>query len=95
MKTFFEVEIKKVFIEVDKSDIMNIGHTAFNENGNLSIICKLEKSNFEKSLLRNILKCFGEQYKIVNTRDFDGYNQDDIVFETNLPYSNICKYCKY
>ena len=82
-------------IEVEKKDIMCIGHTFYNENGNLAVICSTETSGIEYILLRNILKCFGEKYKIVAEYDTDSEDIEysDIVYETNLPYSIYLSVC--
>lgn len=81
-------------ITVTKTDILNIGHTIFNENGNTAIVCKVYCSGIESIFLRNILKCYGEEYTIID--EYDSWDEDendevikgteDIVFVTNLPY---------
>ena len=79
-------------IEVEKEDIRKIGNVWSNENGFLAIICDGETANIEEILLRNVLKCFGEEYHIVSAEDFiwdeDDYDEwdFDIEFITNLPY---------
>lgn len=71
-------------LEVIKSDITRIGHTCHSKDGFLEIFCNPDTANLEEILLRNILKCFGEGYKIVVTEDAD--YMDSISFLTNLPY---------
>ena len=90
------LNIGNMIIEVEKRDIDNIGHTAYSENGNLSLVCSTETSGIEQILLRNILKCFGDQYKIVDEYDTDSeaIENSDIVFETNLPYSIYLSACE-
>ena len=79
-------------IEVEKKDINKIGYTGYKENGFLAIICNGDTANIEEILLRSILKCFGDEYKIIETKDFiiwgDRGQEDiiDILFVTNLPY---------
>ena len=78
-------------IEVNKEDICLIGHTAFNESGNTAIVCSIENNRVEYILLRNILKCFGEEYKIIDTyEDFEDPEDlrtvTDRVYITNLPF---------
>ena len=79
-------------IEVEKEDIRKIGNVWSNENGYLAIICNGDTANIEEILLRNVLKCFGEEYHIVSAEDFiwqeDDYDEwdFDIEFITNLPY---------
>lgn len=78
-------------IEVRKEDICMIGHTGYNEDGNTAIICYTEKAKIEYVLLRSILKCFGDEYKIIDTYerfkdDRDLRTATDRVFITNLPF---------
>ena len=73
-------------LDVQKEDIKLIGHTAYGEDGNTAIICSGESYAIEKIFLRNILKCFGDEYKIISEEDYDGYGDNDIVLMTNLPY---------
>ena len=79
-----------MIIQVEKEDISKIGHTWYNEDGFLAITCDCETANIEEILLRNVLKCFGEEYHIVRSEDFIWQNNDDDVYEiefiTNLPY---------
>ena len=70
-------------LELTKEDIKNIGHTTFNEDGNTDFICDGTTYNIESILLRNILKCFGDEYKMLSTED---YNKNDILIKTNLPF---------
>ena len=79
-------------IQVEKEDIRKIGNVWSNEDGFLAIICNSDTANIEEILLRNVLKCFGEEYHIVSSKDFicqdDDYDEwdFDIEFITNLPY---------
>ena len=79
-------------IEVTKEDIKKIGHTCYNEGGFLAIVCDGDTSNIEEILLRSILKCFGDEYKIIKTEVFIWKNEEgeeevfDILYITNLPY---------
>ncbi len=83
--------MNKNIITVEKADIKKIGNTAFEQDGNLAIICNGETSNIEHILLRSILKCFGEEYKVISSEDniwvnVKGEEVYDILFTTNLPY---------
>lgn len=82
-------------VQVEKADIKKIGNTAFNQNGNLAIICNCDTANIEEILLRNILKCFGDEYKIVGEGDLVWENKDlvDTIYETNLPYDMFEAVC--
>jgi hypothetical protein len=87
-----------MYLTVEKNDITRIGNTAFNKNGNLALVCSGETSNIEHILLRSILKCFGEEYKIVSREDdiwvnVKGEEVYDILFTTNLPYSLFESVC--
>ena len=78
-------------IEVTKEDIKKIGNTKYNEGGFLAIICDGETSNIEEILLRSILKCFGDDYKVIKTEDYiwekdEGEVVCEILYITNLPY---------
>ena len=78
-------------IEVTKEDIKRIGHTCYNEGGYLAIMCDGDTSNIEEILLRSILKCFGDDYKVIKTEDFIWENDEgevvyEILYVTNLPY---------
>jgi hypothetical protein len=81
-------------IEVVKEDIRHIGNTQQgDENGNTCIVCNGETSNIEEILLRSILKCFGDEYKILSSNDFV-WNEGEptekwgVEFHTNLPFGN-------
>lgn len=89
-------------IEVVKEDISKIGNAQWgDDNGNMLITCDLATANIEEILLRNILKCFGEEYKIVSSEDFitedcldengevDLVKIKEVVFETNLPFQTV------
>jgi hypothetical protein len=78
-------------IEVVKEDIKNIGYACYNEGGFLAIMCDGDTCNIEEILLRSILKCFGDDYKVVKAEDdiwedSKGEEVYDILFITNLPY---------
>ena len=79
-------------IEVTKEDIKNIGYACYNEGGFLAIMCDGDTYNIEYILLRSILKCFGDEYKIIKTEVFIWKNEEgeeevfDILYITNLPY---------
>ena len=81
-------------VQVEKSDIMKVGHTLYDHEGYLAIVCDVKTCNIEEILLRTILKCFGDDYKIVDefdtgTMDENG-NTPDVTYVTNLPYT-VCE----
>ena len=78
-------------IDVKKEDIKKIGNTKYNEGGFLAIICDGDTCNIEEILLRSILKCFGDDYKVIKTEDYIWENDEgevvyEILYITNLPY---------
>ena len=78
-------------IDVKKEDIKKIGHTCYNESGFLAIVCDGDTCNIEEILLRSILKCFGDDCKVIKTEDFIWENDEgevvcEILYVTNLPY---------
>ena len=78
-------------IEVTKEDIKRIGHTCYNEGGYLAIMCDGDTSNIEEILLRSILKCFGDDYKVIKSEDYIWENDEgevvyEILYVTNLPH---------
>lgn len=89
-----EIEIP---ITVRPSDIYRIGSTMqANDEGNVSIIIDHD-DNYDLSIimLRSILRCFGEQYRIIKTEDF-WWNEDQVIpsidVTTNLPTELAEKY---
>lgn len=69
-----------------KSDLENIGHTIYNENGLVTVVSYVSNANIEEILLREILKEFGN-YKITSIDETicECCGEVDIVFNTNLP----------
>lgn len=82
-------------VEVEKDDIKRIGNTmSADDDGNTCIICNGETSHIEVILLRSILKCFGEEYKILSEEDFVWHEDDTmeewgIEIKTNLPFDKV------
>ncbi len=78
-------------IEVTKEDIKKIGYACYNEGGFLEIMCDGDTCKIENILLRSILKCFSDEYKIIKTEDYIWENDEgevvyEILYVTNLPY---------
>ena len=72
-------------IEVKFTDLFGIGHTAFNENGKLAILCDVQTANITKILLRSILSIKG--YTIVSVDDFVWENGEaDVQFTTDMDW---------
>ena len=81
---------RQLNLTVCEEDILRIGHTWFNEEGNLSIVACTETAGIESILLRNILLCFGDGYVIMDEEDFEWENGDiGILFKTSLPYERF------
>ena len=78
----------KTLLEVQADDIERIGGTTFGgDDGFTHILCDLSTANIEEILLRSILKCFGEEYRIMSIDDWTWENGDEqIEFTTNLPW---------
>ena len=76
-------------IGVTKEDIKKIGYACYNEGGFLAIVCHDDTTEIEEILLRSILKCFGDEYKVIDVKDYI-LNEVDEVYDgmiiTNLPY---------
>lgn len=76
----------KTNVVVEFGDILNIGHTAYQENGKLVILCNVITANLEQILLRNILSIKG--YSIVSVDDFGWNNGEvDVQFTTDMDWS--------
>ena len=78
---------------VKESDIKKIGHTAFDDDGQMNFVCSGVTAGLEEILLRSILACFGD-YRITEVIDvcedidddlYDEADEGDILFMTNLP----------
>ena len=57
----------------------------------VAIMCDGDTCNIEEILLRSILKCFGDDYKVIKTEDYiwekdEGEVVCEILYITNLPY---------
>ena len=78
-------------LDVQKEDIKKIGFAWYNEGGFLAIMCDGDTCNIEEIMLRSILKCFGDDYKVIKTEDFIWENDEgevvcEILYVPNLPY---------
>lgn len=83
-----------------KSDLKKIGHTAYgdewwlvnhDETEFLTVICYGKTANIEEILLREILALFGD-YKIVQISEINGGDDMcDVQFITNFPWEEYKK----
>ena len=76
-------------VEVQKEDIKLIGHTIFNLNGYAAFACYTMNCSVERILLRNILRCFGNDITIIDSEDDwndEGTQIEGITYITNLPF---------
>ena len=83
---------QKTLFKVNKLDLLNFGDKIINNTGFVNILIKGNKqyNSFEKIFLRNILNCFGKQYRIVEYCDIQtelGFDYDiDLLIKTNLEW---------
>ena len=83
----------KTNVVVEFGDILNIGHTASQENGKLTILCDVRTANIELILLRSILSIKG--YSIVSVDDFVwGNGEVDAQFTTDMDWSEYQQIAK-
>jgi len=76
-------------MELQKKDILVLGHTAYKYNGVLYIQCSGKYSGITSIFLRECLKLFGE-YEITDSYDIyqtDENGCNDVEFVTNLPWN--------
>ena len=72
-------------IQVEKKDISRVGHTSMDVQGYLVALCSEETAGIDYIILRNVLKCFGEDYEIV--AEYKDELEHDVAYATNLPWS--------
>ena len=79
-------------LQVKQSNIHGIGYKTINNDGFLTIVTDGSCYGLENILLRNILRCFGEQYKITDSYDYERPDEPedsdemDVAWDTNLPW---------
>lgn len=71
-------------VKVQASDILTIGYHAFEKEGNTHFLTVFETVATDRIILRSILECFGETYKILDVVEND--ESDDAEIITNLPW---------
>ena len=90
-------------IELKKEDLLLIGEEVMPHNGNVMIamfgLNSVGMTWEREILIRNVLKLFGEQYKVIGMSGWDPAEDKEEVspikityFETNLPWSMIEEY---
>ena len=83
-------------LQVKQSNIHGIGYKTINNDGFLTIVTDGSWYGLENILLRNILRCFGEQYKITDSYDYERPDEPedsdemDVAWDTNLPWEIYC-----
>ena len=79
-------------IKVNREDICKIGHTSYNNDGYLTVICSVDTYRLEELFLRKILQCFGHEYK---TTDNYGciceYDETDDTVEISVSMNHRLK----
>ena len=84
-----------MIVEVEKEDIFKISDTIFPIDGCTAFKLSSDDNAFgiKEILLRNILKTFSEQYKIVSVEDFEldrnGFEVVSLIIKTNLPWEAV------
>lgn len=79
-------------LQITGKDINNIGYKVFDNEGYLTIVTGGSCYGLEDIFLRNILRCFGEQYEVTNSYDFErpyepkDSDKMDVAWDTNLPW---------
>ena len=89
----FHGKIQPLYVE--SQDLLLLADQLIDRKGFIEVICKDELSDLTRVLLRNILKCFGPQYEII-----DEYNAEDefagsIALLTNLPFDELAELSYY
>ena len=83
-------------LQVKQSDIHGIGYKTINNNGFLTIVTDGSCYGLEDILLRNILRCFGDDYKVTDSYDCERPDEPedsdemDVAWDTNLPWEIYC-----
>jgi hypothetical protein len=86
-----------MYLKVKGKDINNIGYKVFDNEGDLTIVSDGSCYGLEDILLRNILKCFGDDYKVTDSYDYErpvgpeDSREMDVAWDTNLPWEVYCK----
>lgn len=71
-------------VKVQAADILTIGYKAFEKEGNTHFLTVFETVATDRIILRSILECFGETYKILDVVEND--ESDDAEIISNLPW---------
>ena len=85
-----------MYLKVQGKDINNIGYKVFDNEGYLTIVSEGSCYGLEDILLRNILRCFGEDYTMTDSYDYErpdepGDSEEmDVAWDTNLPWEIYC-----
>ena len=58
-------------LQVTGKDIKKIGYKVFDNEGYLTIVTEGSCYGLEDILLRNILRCFGDDYKVTDSFDYE------------------------
>ena len=83
-------------LQVTGKYIKNIGYKVFDNEGYLTIVTDGSCYGLEDILLRNILRCFGDDYKVTDSYDCERPDEPedsdemDVAWDTNLPWEIYC-----
>ena len=85
-----------MYLKVQGKDINNIGYKVFDNEGYLTIVSEGSCYGLEDILLRNILRCFGEDYTMTDSYDYErpdepeALEEMDVAWDTYLPWEIYC-----
>ena len=85
----FQGEVQPLCVESE--DLLLIADQLIDHDGFVELICKDELSDLTSVLLRNILKCFGPQYEIIDEYDAEDEFAGNIALLTNLPFDELAE----
>lgn len=79
-------------IEVFQSDLLTLGHDAFEKDGCLTVLSYPETSTIDEILLRSVLKLFGN-YTVTDAADlWWGEDKCDIALMTDMPWEEYTEF---
>jgi len=80
--------------EINKKELIDIGHTWDSyDDGLLCITCRYQKGVRQEIRLNSILKCWGNEYHILYSDEYNDEQGHDTAYYTNFPYSLFESLC--
>lgn len=84
-----------MYLQLFKSDILRIGDSVYQNDEENSVFVfygEHDAYGVERIFLRNLLKLFGEQYRIISEDEYAEENGElSIHLTTNLPFELLCE----